>query len=166
MATVGADSAYATDVVAVQQVYYHQNWGFLCKRSPFDFRESFLNEDHFYLDSWMLVMSTQLMGFSIGGIARRFLVAPPSMSMSLTFHLLCLGIQTVHCQSGLIRSYIARSSIRFTRKPMLALARTMGPPESGISCTPLLLLPFGVGTFFFYVLFPPNSSKIRFSNFV
>ena len=31
-------------------------------------------------DNWMLVMSTQLIGFSIGGIARRFLVAPPSMS--------------------------------------------------------------------------------------
>ena len=29
-------------------------------------------------------MSTQLIGFSIGGIARRFLIAPPSMSMSLT----------------------------------------------------------------------------------
>jgi hypothetical protein len=25
-------------------------------------------------------MSTQLIGFSIGGVARRFLVAPPSMS--------------------------------------------------------------------------------------
>jgi hypothetical protein len=28
----------------------------------------------------MVVMSTQLIGFSIGGIARRFLVQPPSMS--------------------------------------------------------------------------------------
>ena len=28
----------------------------------------------------MLVMSTQLIGFSIGGICRRFLVNPPSMS--------------------------------------------------------------------------------------
>jgi hypothetical protein len=27
-------------------------------------------------------MSTQIIGFSIGGVARRFLVAPPSMSMS------------------------------------------------------------------------------------
>jgi OPT oligopeptide transporter protein len=27
----------------------------------------------------MLVMSTQLIGFSIGGICKRFLVAPPSM---------------------------------------------------------------------------------------
>jgi hypothetical protein len=30
-------------------------------------------------DQWMLVMSTQLIGFSIGGICKRFLVAPPSM---------------------------------------------------------------------------------------
>ncbi|KAH7096464.1 OPT oligopeptide transporter [Auriculariales sp. MPI-PUGE-AT-0066] len=30
-------------------------------------------------DQWMIVMSTQLIGFSIGGIARRFLVDPPSM---------------------------------------------------------------------------------------
>ena len=28
----------------------------------------------------MIVMSTQLVGFSIGGICRRFLVNPPSMS--------------------------------------------------------------------------------------
>ena len=120
MATVGADSAYATDIIAVQHVYYLQNWSFLCKHIPFDLPQSFLNENHFYLDSWMLVMSTQLIGFSMGGIARRFLVAPPSMSMSLLFHLLPLGIQTILCQSGLIRSYIARSSIRSTRKPMLA----------------------------------------------
>lgn len=119
MATVGADSAYATDIVAVQHLYYRQFWGFLCKRLPFDFPQSFLNENHFYLDSWMLVLSTQLMGFSMGGIARHFLVAPPSMSMSLTFYL-SLGIQTVCCQSGLIRSYIARSLIHSTRKPMLA----------------------------------------------
>lgn len=88
MATVGAGSAYATDIIAVQSVYYQQHWSFLCKRLPFDLPQCFLNEKHFCLDNWMLVMSTQLMGFSIGGIARRFLVAPPSMSMSLTFHLL------------------------------------------------------------------------------
>ena len=119
MATVGADSAYATDIVAVQRVYYNQKWSFLCKILLYDFPHSFLNENHFYLDSWMLVMSTQLIGFSMGGIARRFLVAPPSMSMSLTFHFLT-GIQTDHRQSGLIHSCIARSSIRSTRKPMLA----------------------------------------------
>ncbi|KAJ6628838.1 OPT oligopeptide transporter [Mycena sp. CBHHK59/15] len=59
MASVGAGSAYATDIVAVQRVYYNQTYNF-----------SF---------QWLIVMSTQLIGFSIGGIARRFLVQPPSM---------------------------------------------------------------------------------------
>ncbi|KAI0319314.1 OPT oligopeptide transporter [Amylostereum chailletii] len=59
MATVGSTSAYATDIVAVQRVFYNQ-------QTPFGYQ-------------WMLVMSTQLIGFSIGGICKRFLVAPPSM---------------------------------------------------------------------------------------
>jgi len=59
MAGVGAQTAYATDIVAVQRIYYNQNFSFIY--------------------GWLLVMSTQLIGFSIGGIARRFLVAPPSM---------------------------------------------------------------------------------------
>ncbi|KAI0321181.1 OPT oligopeptide transporter [Amylostereum chailletii] len=59
MATVGSSSAYATDIIAVQRVFYNQfpNFGY----------------------QWMLVMSTQLIGFSIGGLCRRFLVTPPSM---------------------------------------------------------------------------------------
>jgi hypothetical protein len=60
MASVGAGSAYATDIVAVQRVFYDQTFNFSYQ--------------------WMIVMSTQLIGFSIGGIARRFLVQPPSMS--------------------------------------------------------------------------------------
>lgn len=59
MASVGAGSAYATDIVAVQRVFYDQNWDFGYQ--------------------WLMVMSTQLIGFSIGGVARRFLVDPPSM---------------------------------------------------------------------------------------
>jgi OPT family small oligopeptide transporter len=59
MATVGYQSAYATDIVAVQRVFYNQTFNF-----------SF---------QWLMVMSTQLIGFSIGGICRRFLVQPPSM---------------------------------------------------------------------------------------
>ena len=41
-----------------------------------------LNNDY-SVDQWLLVMSTQLLGFSIGGILRRFLVQPPSMSAHL-----------------------------------------------------------------------------------
>jgi len=60
MATVGGGSAYATDIIAVQRVYYNQTYNFSYQ--------------------WFVVMSTQLIGFSIGGILRRFLVQPPSMS--------------------------------------------------------------------------------------
>lgn len=63
MASVGATSAYATDIIAVQRVFYNQRYNFSYQ--------------------WMVVMSTQLIGFSIGGIARRFLVQPPSMSKHL-----------------------------------------------------------------------------------
>jgi OPT family small oligopeptide transporter len=59
MATVGYSSAYATDIVAVQRVFYNQTWNFSYQ--------------------WLMVMSTQLIGFSMGGICRRFLVTPPSM---------------------------------------------------------------------------------------
>lgn len=40
----------------------------------------FYNQTYGFMYQWMLVMSTQLIGFSIGGICRRFLVSPPSMS--------------------------------------------------------------------------------------
>ncbi|TDL15748.1 OPT oligopeptide transporter [Rickenella mellea] len=59
MATVASGSAYATDIIAVQRVFYGQTYNFSYQ--------------------WLVVMSTQLIGFSIGGIARRFLVQPPSM---------------------------------------------------------------------------------------
>ncbi|EIN07938.1 small oligopeptide transporter [Punctularia strigosozonata HHB-11173 SS5] len=77
MASVGAGSAYATDIVAVQRVYYGQiyNFGY----------------------QWMVVMSTQLIGFSIGGIGRRFLVSPPSMIWPANL-VLCALFNTLHSQ--------------------------------------------------------------------
>lgn len=78
MASVGAQSAYATDIVAVQRVYYKQAWSFSY--------------------NWMLVMSTQLIGFSMGGIARRFLVAPPSMIWPNTL-VSCALFNTLHSQT-------------------------------------------------------------------
>ncbi|XP_006455006.1 oligopeptide transporter protein OPT variant 1 [Agaricus bisporus var. bisporus H97] len=77
LATVGWQSAYATDIVAVQRVYYDQIYNFSYQ--------------------WFLVMSTQLIGFSIGGIARRFLVAPPSMIWPLNL-VNCALFNTLHSQ--------------------------------------------------------------------
>jgi len=59
MAGVGAGHGYATEVIAVQKVFYNQH-------PPFAYQ-------------WLLVMSTQLIGLSIAGICKRFVVAPPSM---------------------------------------------------------------------------------------
>ncbi|KAG5730198.1 hypothetical protein E4T56_gene11694 [Termitomyces sp. T112] len=77
MATVGYQSAYATDIVAVQRVFYDQIFNFGYK--------------------WMIVMSTQLIGFSIGGIARRFLVQPPSMIWPTNL-VTCALFNTLHAQ--------------------------------------------------------------------
>ncbi len=94
MATVGSSSAYAvrllisateirlfrrrcltkfcvvwgvglgqTEIIAVQRKFYGQDWSLAYQ--------------------WLLVMSTQLIGFSMGGVAKRFLVSPPSMSKCL-----------------------------------------------------------------------------------
>ncbi|TFK38368.1 oligopeptide transporter [Crucibulum laeve] len=78
MASVGSGSAYATDIVAVQRVYYNQNYNFGYQ--------------------WMVVMSTQLIGFSIGGIARRFLVQPPSMIWPANL-VTCALFNTLHAQT-------------------------------------------------------------------
>lgn len=34
MASVGAQTAYATDIVAVQKVFYNQEWSFICECRP------------------------------------------------------------------------------------------------------------------------------------
>ncbi|KAF8066877.1 OPT oligopeptide transporter protein-domain-containing protein [Lyophyllum atratum] len=78
MAGVGAQTAYATDIIAVQRVYYTQIF-------PFTYQ-------------WLLVMSTQLIGFSIGGVARRFLVTPPSMIWPNAL-VSCALFNTLHSQS-------------------------------------------------------------------
>lgn len=77
MASVGAPSAYATDIIAVQRVLYKQKYNFSYQ--------------------WFLVMSTQLMGFSAGGMARRFLVSPPSMIWPSTL-VSCAMFNTLHAQ--------------------------------------------------------------------
>jgi OPT family small oligopeptide transporter len=80
MASVGYQSAYATDIVAVQRVFYNQQFNFSYQ--------------------WMIVMSTQLIGFSVGGIARRFLVQPPSMIWPTNL-VTCALMNTLHSQEYL-----------------------------------------------------------------
>ncbi|KAI0710524.1 small oligopeptide transporter [Earliella scabrosa] len=78
MAGVGAQAAYATEIIAVQRVWYKQDFNFAYQ--------------------WMLVMSTQLIGFSVGGLARRLLVAPASMIWPNSL-VVCALFNTLHSQS-------------------------------------------------------------------
>ncbi|KAH7104863.1 OPT oligopeptide transporter [Auriculariales sp. MPI-PUGE-AT-0066] len=84
MASVGSGTAYATDIVAVQHHWYHQYWGFGYQ--------------------WMIVQSTQLIGFSVGGLVRRYLVSPPSMiwPQNLVY---CALFNTLHSQRYSSQSY-------------------------------------------------------------
>ncbi|KAJ7243035.1 small oligopeptide transporter, partial [Mycena rebaudengoi] len=75
MAGVGSGSAYATDLIAVQKTFYYESFSFAFQ--------------------WMLVVSTQCIGFSIGGITRRFLVSPPSMIWPNTL-VACALFNTLH----------------------------------------------------------------------
>ncbi|QRW05770.1 OPT oligopeptide transporter protein [Ceratobasidium sp. AG-Ba] len=59
MANVVAGGAYATDIIAAQKIYYNQHWSAAYQL--------------------LLVISTQMVGFSLAGVCRRFLVWPSSM---------------------------------------------------------------------------------------
>ncbi|KAJ3807537.1 OPT oligopeptide transporter [Lentinula aff. lateritia] len=76
-ATVGQTSAYGTDIIAVQRVFYSQNYSFLYQ--------------------WFLTISTQLIGFSIGGISRHILVEPPSMIWPTNL-VTCALFNTLHSE--------------------------------------------------------------------
>jgi len=94
MATVSSSSAYATDIIAVQRKYYGQDWSFLYQ--------------------WLLVMSTQLIGFSMGGVARRLLVSPPSMIWPANL-VTCALFNTLHSQvySGFYDTGMSRERFFF-----------------------------------------------------
>ncbi|KAJ3820814.1 small oligopeptide transporter [Lentinula raphanica] len=77
MASVAAQSAYSTDIIAVQRVFYGEIYSFLFQ--------------------WMLTVSTQLIGLSLGGIMHKFLVAPPSMIWPNTL-VQCALLNTLHSQ--------------------------------------------------------------------
>lgn len=77
MVTVGYGPPYATDMVAVQRVYYNQVFNFSYQ--------------------WMIVISTQMMGFSLGGIMHRYLVQPPFMIWPANL-VTCTLFNTLHSQ--------------------------------------------------------------------
>ncbi|KAH7907731.1 OPT oligopeptide transporter [Hygrophoropsis aurantiaca] len=78
MAGVSPNAAYAIDVIAAQRVYFGQVYSFGYQ--------------------WMLVMSTQLIGFAFGGVMHRVLVEPPSMIWPGTLPI-CTLFNTLNSQT-------------------------------------------------------------------
>ena len=131
----GPDSRSSqTDIIAVQRTMYKQTWSFACKRGV---RPDCPTEFSPFLDQWLLVMSTQLIGLSAGGIARRLLVAPPSMSEKYTFNknealtelqvwpntlVLCALFNTLHSQRYLGADDTGPSRERFFAYAFIAAA--------------------------------------------
>ncbi|WVW86393.1 OPT family small oligopeptide transporter [Kwoniella bestiolae CBS 10118] len=79
MANVSAGSAYATDIIATQKFFYNQNWAWGYKL--------------------LLVISTQMLGFSFTGILHNILVTPASMIWPATLVNTAL-FNTLHSRSG------------------------------------------------------------------
>ncbi|KAH9979460.1 OPT oligopeptide transporter protein-domain-containing protein [Lactifluus volemus] len=77
MVGVADGTPYSTWVIQVQRLFYNQHPNFICQ--------------------WLFVMSTQLIGFSIGGICQCVLVAPASMIWPGTLAT-CAIFNTFHSQ--------------------------------------------------------------------
>ena len=127
-----------TDIIAVQRVYYDQNYNFICSLSSPPILCSLLilygplsrsvDGRHEHAAGKLIInvlwrcidLRTQI-GFSIGGIARRFLVQPPSMSKSgLIFCCSTFRCVDHELQSGLPNSLPAHCSTPFTSRLMQA----------------------------------------------
>ncbi|OCF77585.1 OPT family small oligopeptide transporter [Kwoniella mangroviensis CBS 8886] len=78
MANVSAGSAYATDIIATQKFFYNQNWG--------------------WGYNLLLVLSTQMIGFSFAGVLHKILVTPASMIWPATLVNTAL-FNTLHSRS-------------------------------------------------------------------
>lgn len=88
MANVVVSGAYATDIVATQKVFYTQQLSFSYQI--------------------MLILSTQIIGFSLGGLLRQFLVWPSSMIWPGAL-VNCALFNTLHKNYGqLDRGHISR----------------------------------------------------------
>ncbi|KAK3835457.1 MAG: OPT family small oligopeptide transporter [Linnemannia gamsii] len=59
MANCGAGTAYAVDIIVIQRVFYKQDFGFFA--------------------NLLLILTTQLVGYGMAGILRRYLVYPAAM---------------------------------------------------------------------------------------
>ncbi|KAJ3994522.1 OPT oligopeptide transporter protein-domain-containing protein [Lentinula boryana] len=88
MANVAISSPYAMNAIVVSQIYYNQVWG--------------------YWFSLVLVLATQLTGFGLAGVCRRFLVWPASMVWPQNL-VACTLLNTLHAEEEELESDLKTS---------------------------------------------------------
>ncbi|KAI1296055.1 hypothetical protein EDD11_007614 [Mortierella claussenii] len=81
MANCGAGTAYAVDIIVIQRVFYKQDFGFLA--------------------NLLLILTTQLVGYGMAGILRRYLVYPAAMIWPSNLVTVAL-FNTLHTSESLI----------------------------------------------------------------
>ncbi|MBW0487029.1 hypothetical protein O181_026744 [Austropuccinia psidii MF-1] len=94
LASGASGSAYAGDIVAVQDLYYHQDIG--------------------HLGGLLLVLSTQLIGFGLAGLSYSFLVRPTNMVWPSSLVVMTM-YNTLHSKSNGTNHSISR----FTQEELL-----------------------------------------------
>lgn len=97
MANVVFGGAYATEIIAAQRVFYNQRWSFTYQilLGALNFLGPYYRVGTYWAVLTQLVLSTQLFGFSFGGLLRRFLVWPSSMIWPQTL-VNCALFNTLH----------------------------------------------------------------------
>ncbi len=123
-----------------------------------------------YVDQWLLVMSTQLIGYSIGGICKRFLVDPPSMIWPSSLAITAL-FNTMHSlETTGIKGVDGMSRGRFFTYVFVAYFCYSQPVSPGLLVHVRLTLPLdflpsylftALSSFSWVCWFAPNNAKVN-----
>ncbi|KAG0309100.1 hypothetical protein BGZ98_005212 [Dissophora globulifera] len=81
MSSCGAGTAYAVDIIVIQRVFYKQDFGFLA--------------------NLLLILTTQLTGYGMAGVLRRYLVYPAAMIWPANLVTVAL-FNTLHSREDLV----------------------------------------------------------------
>ncbi|KAF9960325.1 hypothetical protein BGZ72_007266 [Mortierella alpina] len=87
MASCGAGTAYAVDIIVIQRVFYQQDFGFVA--------------------NLLLILTTQMLGYGMAGILRRYLVYPAAMIWPANLVTVAL-FNTLHRREDLARGVWTR----------------------------------------------------------
>ncbi|KAG0046350.1 hypothetical protein BGZ83_008492 [Gryganskiella cystojenkinii] len=79
-ANCAGGTAYAVDIVVIQKAFYHQDFGFLA--------------------NFLIILTTQMLGYGMAGVLRRYLVYPSAMVWPATLVQVAL-FNTLHAEENL-----------------------------------------------------------------